>query len=415
MLDSLERVRHLPFFTELASLDEDDPSWRAISAGLVLLRLVDAWIEDGASVVAADGWGVRSVEACLEEMPAGMPARAILMSTLTTLVAARCGDMHTVAPRLMAYARTLDLDAKWALAADVYDTVLAHVHPDEESEVVITALLHRGHCVRELGDLAAASDSFNTAAELAHRSGDMIGTLRARIGEAKIVLARGNLPAAEAILEETAVRASEHQLLEVRSMATHDRALIAYARGQYDRAVRFAYDALHDSVNETERDRILGDLATSFSMLGVKSAARDANLILAATARGQFQRWIATINLMELAAEDAVAVQFERYRQQLDVADLPPFLRAQFELHVGRGYQLFGRFSDAKQWLDRALGSATAHSFNQLIFATETALAQNMAPREARVLTTAFDIPRDVRLIATELRERRRLTEATSR
>ena len=89
MFDSLERVRHLPFFTELASLEEDDPSWRAVSAGLVMLRLVDAWIEDGADVIAADGWGVRSVEACLEEMPAGLPARAILTSALGALVSAR--------------------------------------------------------------------------------------------------------------------------------------------------------------------------------------------------------------------------------------------------------------------------------------------------------------------------------------
>ena len=412
MFDSIERVRHLPFFTELASLEEDDPSWRAVSAGLVFLRLVDAWIEDGASVVAADGWGVRSVQACLEEMPVGLPARAILTSALGTLVAARYGDMHAVAPRLMAYARTLDLDAKWALAADVYDTVLAHVHPEEESEVVVTALLRRGHCVRELGDLAGATESFTTAADLAHRTGDMIGTLRARIGEAKIVVSRGNLPAADAILEETAARAAEHQLLGVRSMATHDRAFIAHTRGQYDLAIRFAYDALNDSASEGERDRILSDLAASFSELGVKSAARDAHLILAATAREQLQRWVATINLMELAAEDVVAVQFERYRQQLDAADLPPFLRTQFELHVGRGYQAFGRFGEAKQWLERALGRATSNSFNQLVFATEEALAQNVAPRESRVLTTAFDIPRDVRLIATELREMRRMTEA---
>ena len=412
MFDSFERVRHLPFFTELASLEEEDPSWRAVSAGLVLLRLVDAWIEDGAAVVAADGWGVRSVEACLEEMPVGLPARAILTSALGALVTARYGDMHALAPRLMAYARTLDLDAKWALAADVYDTVLAHVHPDEESEVVVTALLRRGHCVRELGDLTGATESFNTAAELAHRTGDMMGTLRARIGEAKIVVARGNLPAADAILEETAARAAEHRLPEVRSMATHDRAFIAHTRGQYDLAIRFAYDALHDSASERERDRILGDLAASFSELGVKSAARDAHLILAATAREQWQRWVATINLMELAAEDVVEVQFERYRQQLDAADLPPFLRTQFELHVGRGYQLFGRFSEAKEWLDRALDRATSNSFNQLVFAAETALAQNVAPRESGVLTTAFDIPRDVRLIATELREMRRLTEA---
>ena len=141
MFDSKQRVRHLPFFTELASLEERDPSWRAVSAGLVLLRLVDAWIEEGPAVVAADGWGVRSVAASLEEMPVGLPARAILMSALETLSVARAGDMHAVAPRLMAYARSLDLDAKWALAADVYHTVLAHMHPEEESEVAVNALL----------------------------------------------------------------------------------------------------------------------------------------------------------------------------------------------------------------------------------------------------------------------------------
>ena len=413
MFDSSQRVRHMPFFTELASLEEHDPSWRAVSAGLVLLRLVDAWIEEGAAVVSTDGWGVRSVSAAIEEMSTGTPDRAILMSALDALTSARCGDMHTVAPRLMAYARSLDLDAKWALAADVYDTVLAHVHPEEESEIAVHALLRHGHCLCQLGDYGRATDSFTTAAELSHHSGDMIGTLRARIGEAKIVTARGDLPAADAILDETAVCAAAHNLPEVRSRATHDRAYIAHTRGQYDLAIRFAYEAMHDSVSESERDRILADLAGSFYMLGVRSAARDAFLILAATGREQWQRWVATINLMELSAEDAVEAQFERYRQELAAADLPPLLRTQFELHVGRGYQLFGHFGEAKEWLERALGSATKHSFNQLIFAAEDALAGTSTARTKVPLATSFDIPRDVRIIAAELKERRKLTRTT--
>ena len=413
MFDSLERVRHLPFFTELASLEENDPSWRAVSAGLVLLRLVDAWIEDGPAVVAADGWGVRSVEACLEEMPVGLPARAILTSALQTLVAARYGDMHLVAPRLMAYARTLDLDAKWALAADVYDTVLAHVHPEEESEVVVNALLRRGHCLRELGEFPGATDAFCTAAALAHQTGDMMGTLRARIGEAKIVVARGNLPEADEMLLETAVLADRHGLIEVRSMARHERAHIAHTRGQYDIAVRFAYEAMSDSTIEAGRDRILNDLAGSFYMLGVKTAARDAFLILATTAREQYQRWAATINLMELSAEDAVEVQFERYRQQLATVNLPPMLKAQFELHAGRGYQLFGHYGEAKAWFERALSTASLHSFNQLIFAAEAALDGTAAEQKATSSATVFDIPRDVRLIAAELQQMRRLASVS--
>ena len=412
MFESTQRVRHLPFFTELAALVDHDAAWRSVSAGLVLLRLVDAWIEEGAAVVAADGWGVRSVAAAIEEMPAGSPARAILSSALDSLTSARGGDMHSVAPRLMAYARSLDLDGKWSLAADVYDTIIAHVHPDEESEIAVNALLRRGHCLREVGEFGEATNSFSTAAELAHRSGDMIGALRARIGEAKIIFARGNLPAADALLNETVALANEHNLIEVRSMAKHDRAQIAITGGNYDLAVRYAYEAMHDSVSETERDRILNDLAAAFYYLGVKSAARDAFLILAATAREQYQRWLATINLMELAAEDGAEIQFERYRQQLASAELPPVLRVQFELDAGRSYQHLGDTQSAEVWLRKALGTASTHSFNRFVFAAEKALHENQTVRRERQPAAPLDIPREVEHIAAELQNLRRLTKA---
>jgi tetratricopeptide (TPR) repeat protein len=320
-------------------------------------------------------------------------------------------DMHAIAPRLMAYARSLDLDAKWALAADVYETVIAHVHPLEESDVAVNSLLRRGHCLRELGSFAEATNSFNTAGELAHQTGDIVGSLRARIGEAKIVIARGNLPAADAILDETVALATKHDLPAVRSLATHDRAYVAHSRGEYDLAVRLAYDAMRDCAIESERDRILNDLAGSFYMLGVKSAARDAFLILAATAREQYQRWAASINLMELSAEDGLVLQFERYRQQLDGVDLPPILRTQYELHVGRAYQLFGKFEVAKTWLERAITSASAHSFNRFIFAAEAALAGNGSSLQPHI-DQALDISVDAERIAFEIKGLRELVEA---
>jgi tetratricopeptide (TPR) repeat protein len=407
--ETTENLRHVAFFTELAALEDADLSWRSVTAGLVVLRLVDAWIEEGASVVSADSWGVRSVRAAVEDMPEGLPARALLGGVVDALTSSRGGDLHAVAPRLMAYAKSLDLDAKWALAADVYETILAHVHPVEDADVAVNALLRRAYCLRQLGDLSAASTVYATAAEVASRSGDMIGTLRARIGEAKVMTAKGNLPAADALLEQAVAQADVHELTEVRSMATHDRSSIAHMRGQYDVAVRLAYDAMRDSVVESERDRILGDLAGSFYMLGVKSAARDAFMILAATAREQYQRWAATINLMELAAEDGVSIQFERYRQQLAAAKLPPLLRSQFELHVGRGYQTFGELGAARTWLERALQTASEHSFNQLVFAAESALANNAPKAASPVTATTYEVADDVNEIAVHLREMREL------
>ena len=406
--ETTEQLRHSAFFSELSSLGDSDASWRAVTAGLVVLRLVDAWVEEGATAVAADNWGVRSVRAAIEDLPAGVPARTLLAGVVDALTSSRGGDLHAVAPRLMAYARSLDLDGRWTLAADVYDTILTHVHPVEDADVAVNAMLRRGHCLRQMGALVEASETYATAAEVAARANDMIGTLRARIGEAKVLAERGNLPAADAMLETAAETAGEHALSEVRSTATHDRSHVAILRGRYDVAVRFAYDALRESTNEHERTRILNDLATAFSALGVKSAARDAFLLIAATAREQYLRWTATINLMELAGDAGVRLQFERYRQQLASAELPPLLRVQFELHVGRGYQTLGEPELAQSWLQRAAGTAASHSFNKLVFEAEEALARNSRPME-RAPVVAFEVPEDVDEIASEIRELREL------
>jgi hypothetical protein len=327
------------------------------------------------------------------------------------LTSSHGGDLHAVAPRLMAYARSLDLDGSWALSADVYATVISHAHPVEDSDVAVNALLRRAYCLREMGDLPAAMTVYGTAGQVARASSDMIGDLRSRIGEAKIHAAKGNLPAADAILETAAAEAASLELTEVRSIASHDRSYIAHLRGQYDSAVRFAYDAMRDSSSEREKDRILGDLAGSFYMLGLKSAARDAFLILANTAREQYMRWTATINLMELASEEGVSIQFERYRQQLAGEALPPILQAQFELHVGRGYQSFGEYDTARPWLERAARTASAHSFNQLAFAAEESLARK-PQRVTPDRSAPFEVASDVREIAEQLREMRELAGA---
>jgi tetratricopeptide (TPR) repeat protein len=404
-------MRHLAFFTELASLEGEDPSWRSVTAGLVVLRLVDSWIEEGAAVVSADSWGVRSVRAAVEDMPAGVPARTILTGVVDALTSTHGGDLHAVAPRLMAYARSLDLDAKWSLSADVYETVIAHAHPIEDGDVAVTALLRRAHCLREMGDLPAAMLAYGTASQVARTNNDMMSDLRARIGEAKILATRGNLPAADEILESAAAEAQSLELNEVRSMASHDRSYIAHLRGQYDSAVRFAYEAMRDCANERERDRILSDLASSFYMLGLKTAAQDAFLILASTAREQYMRWTATINLMELAADQGVSIQFERYRQQLAGEKLPPLLQAQFELFVGQGYQSFGEYETARPWLERAARTAASHSYNQLVFAAEESLSRK-PQRVSPDRSAPFEVASDVSEIAEQLREMRELAGA---
>lgn len=411
MFDQIEGTRHLAFFAELAALDDGDSSWRAVSAGLVVLRLVDAWIEEGATAVAADGWGIRSVEAAIEEMDEGLPARSILRSVVGALKSSSPNDMRGIAPRLLAYGRALDLDAKWALAADVYETVIAHVHPVEESDVAVTAHLRRAYCLRSLGELDEAANSYATASHIADSVADIFGVLRAQIGVATIAKTRGNIPQAESLLDDAIVRAEAHQLTDVHAMALQDRADIAYLRGNYDLAVRMAYRALEHTKDPVNRDRLLSDIAASFYMLGVRSVARDTYLIIEATAQEQYPRWVASINLMEIAAQDGSMPLFERYRKSLSSTALPPILQAQFLLHAGEGYAALGERDLAEATLSQAAQLADKYSLNQVSFTIEESMrrvrstAICSAPSESAIPDSLASIAEDLGELRRQLAE----------
>lgn len=373
-MESTAMLRHLAFFEELSRLDESDASWREVSAGVVVLRLVDAWLEHGPSVVAADAWGVGSVFSAIDDIPLGRPARGILRSVADAMVAAGLPDVHAVSPRLMAYARALDFDAKWQLASDVYGTIIAHAEPLEDAETVIAAHLRLGFCLRQVGDLEESVAAYHRAGQLAEHTGNMMGVLRARIGDAKIALIRGNLPRAESILDGTIADAARHGLGAVQSMALHDRSAAAGLRGDYELAIKLAYRAIDCAETERERDRILYDIALAFHRLGVRSAARDALHVLATTAQEQYTRWAATIQLLAIAADDGMTTVFERYRRELVGQPLPPSLTSEFEFQTGRGYRLLGETDAAGTWLERAIATAREHDFNQLLFEAESEL-----------------------------------------
>ena len=108
----------------------------------------------------------------------------------------------------------------------------------------------------------------------------------------------------------------------------------------------------------------------------MRSAARDALLVLAATAQEQYSRWLATINLMELEAMDGCEPRFEEYRRQLDGLTLPPVLQAEYYYSLGEAHRIFQHPDQARQALTRAVEVATAHGLNEHAFRAEQALAE---------------------------------------
>lgn len=385
MFDDDRALKHLAFFEELAASEQSDPAWPAVSAGLVVLRLIDAWVEDGSAVIPGDAWGVRAVRAAIDDIPRDRPVRAILGSIVDALERAEPNDMHALAPRLIAYARALEFDARWNLAADVYRTVITHSHPIEDTDFAIDAHAQLGMCLRQLGDLDAAEDAYRMASTIASAVSDKVGILRGRLGEGKVAIARGNLPRAEAILDETIGAAQGSAMRAVRVSARHDRAMVAGLRGDLETAIQFAYSALAEAELPAERDRILADIGVAFLELGVYSSASDAFMVLARTAQEQYVRWTATLNLLDIAQKTSAQPLFERYRRDLASAPLPPMLAAHYELYVGQGHLRFGQAADGMAALERALRVATAHDYNQLVFQIEEIIRAAQRSERRRV------------------------------
>jgi len=370
-------LSHIPFFERLGRLDERSAEFRELAAGLVTLRLFDAWMHEGAHVTAPDAWGLRAVRESIAAAEVRSPVRALLASAVDAMEPSEpLIRLAVVLPRFMAYARTLQFDGRWDLAIDVYRTILAHAEPTGHADHVIAANLQLAAGLRTLARWDEARDAYREAGEIALMSGDMANVLKSRIGEANVHTERGNLPEAERILDRAIVDAESMGMLEVRSLALHDRAHAASRRGDHDSAVAMQYMALHDAPEGTARDRVLADLAASFFEIGLRPAARDANLVLAATAQEQFTRWQATINLMELAAVDHFEPLFEQYRRELVGAPLPPVLLAWYGYYVGQGYRIFAHTRKAQGAFEQALAHAQQNELNQVVFKTEQALQE---------------------------------------
>jgi len=355
--------------------EEFSPAWHSASAGLATLRLVDRWLDEGAAATRADRWALRSVRKAVDRLAEDDPQRLILSGIVELIATSSTVDMDLLAPRLLAYGHALDLEGRFPLAVDVLRTVVLYVHPAKHADVAADANMRLGFCLRMLGLLEEAGAAYSAAGNLARSMGDTARLLRARVADGKLALARGNLPAAASILDEVVdAAAADHELSELRATALHDRAAVAFAAGEHEAAVHYAFAALEGTIRPVARDRVLADLATMLIQLGAHDSARDALVVLSSGAQEQYTRWMAQVNLMELAVVEGAELVFESHRRALMNAPLPVELEANYHLHAGFGFHAFGRADAAATALRRALALATTHSLNQLIFQAEKAL-----------------------------------------
>ena len=411
-------LRYLAFFETLAETEEGSPLWHSLSAGLVTLRLVDAWLSRGGSEAGGDQWGVQAVRQQVEQVPAGDPARTIFLGILDEVARPGPADPVRVVPRLMAYGRALDFAGRWALASELYTTVLSFVDPAVDSDLAIGAQFRLAYCQRVLGNLDEAERAYAAAGHLSRVARDEVGSLRSEVGIAKVAMARGNLPAAEKSLDsvisraDQALAAREDQAMrEFRATVLHDRATVANYRDQHETAITLLNAALADTRSPSARDRVIADIASSFGAMGARAAARDAYMVVALTAEEQFSRWSATASLLWLAAVDGMEPAFEQYRRQLAEQPLDPETELSVLSSLGYGYRQFGRPAQAREAIDRGIALAERLGYNKRVFEFEEELRLLEAGQRTTTPATV-EPPPSVAGVATSMRKMRELALA---
>jgi len=124
-----------------------------------------------------------------------------------------------------------------------------------------------------------------------------------------------------------------------------------------------------------ERDRILGDIGAYFILMQRFDAARDALMVLDATAATQIVKIHARVNMVVLAARAGDRGLFNDSRARLEGEMLAPETHVNYLIESARGLRLFGEPNTATDLLQEARVLAVQHGFNRSIFEVEEMLS----------------------------------------
>ncbi|HEX6628112.1 MAG TPA: hypothetical protein VF105_09165 [Gemmatimonadaceae bacterium] len=409
-------IRHQVYFDTLGSLREDSASWRSVFAGLSVLRLVDSYADNSASVDPANWAQLHSVRSSIQDVSAGDPIRGVLTTVLEETIARGTID-EVVCRSLLAYGRALDYEASWSLATDVFQTVARLTRPEKNAKLAIEANVAVGGAARRNGDWETSARAYSQAAYVADTMGDRQGVLTVQVGIANNYLFKGNFPQAQSILDDVVMQARDQGFDDVEGMALHSRAVIAGTRGQHAEGLKLAYDALRLTKRPADRDQVLGDIGALFTELGMYDSARDAHLILTATAQTKMVRWSATVNLMELAGLEGHETAFDAYARELAAEPLNPWVRSHYLLFLGEGFARLGRIEAAEDALKEASEFASANQIHQIAFKAQSALqkARSLPRTQTPELPTRSEwVPEEVGAVVRAISELRKTAEAAA-
>lgn len=355
------------FLHEIAHRTQAGAVWQDVAAGLVVMRMADAWL----SGEDPEQWGLQAAFDSLAGLDEDSAEKRILPHVLSVLTSPPGPTtVQEVVKHLATYARALEHNTSWNMAIDVYRWLLRNAsRTDHEGRVVL--LIRLGFCQRSSNALTSAARTYRRARRYARLHRDRIGVLRAWIGTANLAFVRGDLPRAVQILDKVIKCSSREGLNLPLARALHDRGNLALHWKQFSESLEYLYRALRLTEELTERQRILSDIGVALLYFGLYEPARRVLMAVSTGAADVSTRWVGLFNLLELESFVGSLQGVQKYEREISQVCMSPHRHSTFLLGLGQAYARLGNAHKANEHLSAALALAAEHGLNQLLIEAE--------------------------------------------
>ncbi|MGH7531858.1 MAG: hypothetical protein ACREL4_01090 [Gemmatimonadales bacterium] len=361
--------------------DDDVEARQALGAYLVLRaidRLIALQRED--SPEARDGFRfqVASVTRFVEDLPQVGHVEASHLAGLVKVLGAfdREGERR-LRIGLLAYSWHLEQAGHLEEALDVVglsEPFYREAGPHELTNLGMTS----GRFHRTLAHWDLADRSYQLGYESAEVRHDRRGMLLARLGRAKVLLGRGNLPEARRQIEGVIAEAEGKNLADARACGYSDLAAVLEKMGMPAEAVHANYQALMLFREPNERGRLFGNLGSGLRAIGMLDLSQIAFEQVLREASQWQPRLNAMIELTGIHAAHGDELAFRRYWSEVerDENRMAPSTAVDFHVTVASGLVRFGRPAVARRQLELASGLAERHGLNAWYFTIERLLQE---------------------------------------
>ncbi len=277
-------------------------------------------------------------------------------------------------PGLIGFGKAAEDAGAYDLGSDVYHFA-ADLGRCEPNIALVPHALHRaGFCLRNQDRIAEAEAAYRAGILAAQEFGDEVSELLIEGGLAKIAIHQDHYTAACQQLDSIIDRARAAQRLAPLAFALQDRALVATHQGNHQQALTYLQEALSLQSDPARQLRIVNDIGNAARAGGMSKVARSAFETVRTEATQADLRWSATINLLDMHAEENAWAEFDRLLACL--VGSPPTDRLECELleTLAGAHAKRGQKAQAENLYRRVAEIAQLRGFTEILRRVRRAL-----------------------------------------